>query len=208
MLRVWGRTTSSNVMKVLWLLGELGLDYERIDAGGTFGRTSTPEYRAMQPVGLVPALEDGNFTLFESNAILRYLCNAYAPASSLYPAPPRERGIVDAWLDFQQTVLTQPASTYFIGLVRTPPEKRDMAAITEAIAQGAKIWAILDERLGRMPYLCGDCLTIADIAFGPHVHRWLVLDLPGRPELKNLAKWYERLKQRAPYAMHCTAKPS
>ena len=208
MMRIWGRTTSSNVMKVLWLLGELDLPYERIDAGGAFGRTGTPEYRAMQPVGLVPALEDSGFTLFESNAILRYLCNAHAPASSLYPAPARERGVVDAWLDFQQTALTAPSTVYFIGLVRTPPEQRDMAAIAAAIAQAAKIWGVLDERLGRMPYLCGETLTIADIAFGVHVHRWLVLDLPGRPELKHLAAWYARLKQRAPYVTHCTATPS
>jgi glutathione S-transferase len=207
-MRVWGRTTSSNVMKVLWLLDELGLPYERIDAGGAFGGTSTPEYRAMQPVGLVPAIQDGPFTLFESNAILRYLCNAYAPASSLYPAPPRERGVVDAWLDFQQTALTPPSTTYFVGLVRTPPEQRDMGAITAAIAQGAKIWGILDGRLAKMPYLCGETLTIADVAFGPHVHRWLVLDLPGRPELPNLARWYGRLKQRPPYVRHCSATPS
>ena len=115
MLRVWGRTNSSNVMKVLWLLDELGLPFERIDAGGAFGRTGTAEYRAMNPLALVPTLEDDGFALFESNAILRYLCNAHAPGSPLYPTAPRARGTVDAWLDFQQTALNRPQSVVFAG---------------------------------------------------------------------------------------------
>src|SRR5882672_5466613 len=102
MIKIWGRSTSSNVKKVIWLLEELGLHYQRIDLGGPFGGTETPHYRAMNPLGVVPALEEDDFMLFESNAILRYLCNAHA-GQALYPEAPRARAIVDAWLDFQQT---------------------------------------------------------------------------------------------------------
>ena len=93
MLTLWGRTNSSNVMKVLWTLDELGLAYERIDAGGPYGRTNEPEYRAMNPLGVVPTLVDNGFSVFESNVIIRYLCNAHAPNSPLYPAAaaPRPR---------------------------------------------------------------------------------------------------------------------
>ncbi|HUA76859.1 MAG TPA: glutathione S-transferase, partial [Acetobacteraceae bacterium] len=144
MRRVWGRATSSNVMKVLWALGELGLPYERIDVGGSFGRTDTPEYRAMNPNGLVPTLEEDGYVLWESNAICRYLCAAHAPGSPLWPTEPRMRGIVDHWMDWQQTTLNRPISIIFWGLVRTPPEKRDRAAIEAAIKDCARVWGILD----------------------------------------------------------------
>jgi glutathione S-transferase len=208
MIRLWGRVTSSNVMKVLFALEELGLPYERRDAGGSFGGTSTAEYRAMQPLGLVPAIEDGTFSLFESNAILRYLCNAHAAGSALYPADAKARGIIDAWLDLQQTALTAPATVYFIGMVRTPPEQRDMAAITAAVKQAAGIWGLVAERVATHPWIAGENFTLADIAWGVHVHRWFVVDLPGRPELPALTAWYERLKARTAYARHCTATPA
>jgi glutathione S-transferase len=201
MIRVWGRTNSSNVMKVLWLLDELGLAAERIDAGGPFGRTDTPEYRAMNPLGLVPTLEEEGFSLFESNAILRYLCNAHAPGNPLYPAAPRPRGEVDAWLDFQQTALNRPQGVVFAGLVRTPPDKRDHAAISAAMAEAGRIWGVLDGRLAARPYIAGDNLTIADIAFGVHAHRWFVMPI-ARPDSPHLHAWYERLLRRPAYRRH------
>ena len=204
MIRLWGRNTSSTVMKVLHGLDELGLPFERIDVGGAFGGTATPDYRAKQPLGLVPAIEEPDgFTLFESNAILRYLCNAHAPASPLYPTEPRARGVVDAWLDLQQTALTAPHTVFFIGLVRTPPEKRDLSAIAAAVQQAAGIWKLVDARLADHPWITGDTFTIADIAWGIHVHRWLSLDLPGRPDLANVTAWYHRLLARPAFARHC-----
>ena len=202
MIHLLGRKTSSNVMKALWVLEELGLAYDRADYGGAFGGTNTAEYRAKQPVGLVPVVEEDGFSIFESNAILRYLCNAHG-GERFYPAEPRARGTIDAWLDFQQTVLSGPTSTYFIGLVRTPPEKRDMAAITAAIAQAGDIWAILDDRIAKQGWVAADHFSIADIAFGVHVHRWFSLDMPGKRDLPNLRAWYDRLLARPPYGTHC-----
>ena len=207
MIRLWGRKTSSNVMKVLHVLDELGLKYERIDVGGAFGGTTTPEYRAMQPLGLVPALEEDGFTLFESNAIMRYLCRAHAPNSALYPRDPKAAGPVDAWMDFQQTALNGPVGVFFLGLVRTPAEKRDNAAIAAAIMQAQALYGLIDAELARHDWITGDHFTIADVAYGPQVHRWFVLDLPGRVELPNLRRWYERMKLRPEYVAHCTAPP-
>ena len=205
MIRLWGRATSSNVMKVIWLLEELGLPYERRDVGGPFGGTGTPEYRAMQPLGLVPALEeDGGFTMFESNAILRYLCNAHAPSTPLYPVEPRSRARVETWMDFQQTALTRPATVVFLGLIRTPPEQRDAAAIAEGIRQTAAIWAIIDQQLAKHPYVAGETLTLADMTYGPHVHRWFNMSFEGRPEAPHLRAWYERLCTHHPAYAHCT----
>ena len=204
MIRLWGRTTSSNVMKVIWLLDELGLSHERRDVGGPFGGTATPKYRAMQPLGLVPALEeDGGFTLFESNAILRYICNAHAPATPLYPATPRARAQVEAWMDFQQTALSRPASVVFQGLVRTPPERRNAEAIAAGVRDTAAIWAILDAKLAHHPYVGGDDLTLADFTFGPHVHRWFNMPVEARPEAPNLRAWYDRLLSRPAFKANC-----
>ena len=204
MIRLWGRTTSSNVMKVIWLLDELGLSFERRDVGGPFGGTATPEYRAMQPLGLVPALEeDGGFTLFESNAILRYICNAHAPGTPLYPAAPRPRAHIEAWMDFQQTALTRPATVVFQGLVRTPPERRDAEAIAAGVRGAAAIWAILDASLARHPYVAGDDLTLADFAYGPHVHRWFNMPIQARPDAPSLRAWYDRLLTRPAYQASC-----
>ena len=207
MIRLWGRATSSNVMKVMWLLEELGLAHERRDVGGPFGGTAAPEYRAMQPLGLVPALEeDGGFTLFESNAILRYICNAHAPGTPLYPAGPRPRGVIEAWMDFQQTALSRPASVVFQGLIRTPPERRDPAAIAAGIRDAGAIWGVLDARLAQHPYVAGDALTLADLAFGPHVHRWFNMRFDGRPDAPALLAWYERLLDRPGFKSTCAGE--
>jgi glutathione S-transferase len=202
MIKLWGRANSSNVMKVIWLLEELQLPYNRVDVGGPFGGTATPEYRAMNPLGVVPSVEDDGFALFESNVILRYLCNAHAPTTPLYPQDPKGRARVEMWMDFQQTAINKPQSTVFQGLVRTPPEKRDNAAITAAIAEAANIWAILDRRLGTQDYVATSEFSLADMTFGVHAHRWLNLDIPGRPEAPNLAAWYQRLLKRPAFKQH------
>ena len=207
MLTLWGRTNSSNVMKVTWLLGELDLPYERIDAGLAFGRTAMPEYRAMNPLGVVPSLEDDDYTLFESNVICRYLCNAYAPKSTLLPQDPKGRARVEAWMDFQQTAVNAAQSTVFQGLVRIPPEKRNWEAIHAAIATGNKVWGLLDARLESLFYIAMNDFTLADIAFGVHVHRWLNLDIPGRVEMPNLTAWYKRLLERPAYVKHVASIP-
>jgi len=198
---LWGRSTSSNVMKVIWLLEELHLPYERMDVGGPFGKTNTPEYRAMNPTGLVPTWEEDGFSLWESNAILRYLCAAHAPDSALFPRAPRRRADIDRWMDAQQTVLNRPQGVLFVGLIRTPPEKRDQAAITQAIGEAADAWRLIGTELGKHPFICGDTLTLADMCWGVHVHRWLNMDFD-RPEVANLSAWYERLLQRPVYRTH------
>lgn len=202
MIKLWGRANSSNVMKVLWALDELGLAYERVDVGGPFGGTATAEYRAMNPLGLVPSLEDNGVALFESNTILRYLCNAHAPDSALYPRAAAARAEVESWMDFQQTALNRPSSTVFLGLVRTPPEQRDHAAIAAATKELAGLWGILGRRLAGRAWVAGAGLTLADIAYGPYIHRWFNLPIEGRPELPDLRAWYDRMLARPGYRHH------
>ncbi|HTW29310.1 MAG TPA: glutathione S-transferase family protein [Acetobacteraceae bacterium] len=198
MRRIWGRPTSANVMKVVWLLEELQLPYERVDAGGEYGRTDTPEYRALNPNRSVPVLQEDNYVLWESNAILRYLCSAWAPDLPLWPRNPQARGSIDRWMDWQQTVLNAPQAALFWGLVRTPPAERDAAAIAAAAAKAGHAWTLLDEILGKAPYVAGPAFTLADIALGVHVHRWFSFAIEG-PELAGLRAWYGRLLERPPY---------
>ena len=206
---VWGRKTSSNVMKALWGLGELGLEFERIDVGGSFGQTDTAAYRGMNPTGLVPTLQEGDFTLWESNVILRYLCNQYAPTSPLWPAEPKTRANIDRWMDAQQTVLNRPMSQVFWGLVRTPADKRDMAAIAAAIADTARAWGMIEPLLAKHGYIAGETFTLCDIPWGVHAHRWFGMDYLGleRPEFPAVRAWYGRLCERPAYQQHVVATP-
>jgi glutathione S-transferase len=206
---VWGRNTSSNVMKVLWGLGELSLPFERIDVGGAFGKTDTPAYRAMNPVGLVPTLQEGDFTLWESNVVLRYLAQVHASGSALWPEEAQARANIDRWMDAQQTVLNRPMGGVFWGLVRTPADKRDLTAVAAAIEETARAWRLIDARLSGHDYIAGAHFTLCDISWGVHAHRWFGMDYQGltRPEMPALRAWYDRLCQRAPYRQHIVATP-
>lgn len=203
---LWGRATSSNVMKALWVLEELGLPYKRIDVGGAFGKTDTPEYRSMNPTGLVPTLQEGDFTLWESNAIVRYLARESA---ALWPTEPHARANVDRWMDAQQTVMNRPMGQVFWGLVRTPADKRDMAAIATAIEETAKAWRMVEDKVSKHAFLAGPEFTIADIPWGVHAHRWFNIDYLGlaRPEMPALKAWYDRLCGRAAYRVAVTDTP-
>lgn len=202
MRKLWGRASSSNVMKVLWTLEELGLDYERIDAGGTFGRTREAAYRAMNPMGLVPTLEEEDgWSLWESNSIARYLCNAYAPGGPLYPAEPRARAKVETWMDWTLGHLTAPMVTIFFTHVRLPEPQRDWTAEAKAREDAGRLFRIVDAQLAGRRFLCGEHVTLADIALGCWVHRWFLLPIE-RPDLPRLAAYYEALKTRPGFVKH------
>ena len=211
---VWGRATSSNVMKVLWGLGELNLPYERIDVGGSFGKTDTADYRAMNPTGLVPTLQEDDFTLWESNAILRYLCTANAEGAAqgeaqreaLWPQEPHARANIDRWMDAQQTVLNRPMGVVFWGLIRTPADQRDPAAIAQGIADAAKAYGMIEPHLARHAFIAGPDFSLADIPWGVHVHRWFNMDFE-RPPLPHLRAWYDRLCGRPAYQQHIASRP-
>lgn len=206
---VWGRNTSSNVMKVLWGLGEFGLSFERIDVGGAFGKTDTPEYLNMNPTGLVPTLQEGAFTLWESNAILRYLANTHASGSALWPTQPHARANIDRWMDAQQTVLNRPMSGVFWGLVRTPPDKRDLKAIEASITETARAWRMIETGLKQHDFIAGDGFSLCDIPWGVHAHRWFNMDYLGltRPDIPAVRAWYDRLCDRPAYRQHVMATP-
>jgi glutathione S-transferase len=195
-LKIWGRANSVNVQKVLWCLAELDLAYQRIDAGMAFGRNNEPGYLAMNPNGRVPTLVDGDLVLWESNAIMRYLALAYAPASPIYPAAPKQRAGVDRWLDWTLSTIQPVDRPVFWALVRTPVEQRDMVAIQKDVDAEAVQWRILDAQLSTRRFVEGDDFTIADIALGAYARRWLGVEGVTKPRLAHLDRWFAELGSR------------
>jgi glutathione S-transferase len=189
-ITIWGRPNSVNVQKVLWCLCELDLAYERIDAGMAFGRNREPDYLAMNPNGRVPTLVEGDFVLWESNSIMRYLVRAYRPQSSLYPQAPKVRAGVDRWLDWTLSTLQPVDRPVFWALVRTPPEQRDMAAIQRDADAEAEQWRIIDAQLSTRRFIEGDDFTLADIALGAYARRWFGVESISKPRFVNLERWF------------------
>ncbi len=197
MLKVWGRTSSVNVQKVLWCCEELGLPYERVDAGGPFGGTDAPEYLSMNPNGLVPTVSDDGFTLWESNTIVRYLVHKY-DTGSLGAEEPMRRALAEKWMDFQLGTLFPAFRAGFLGLTRTPPEQRDPEAIAASLRETARLLAVLDAHLEGEEYVAGEWFSVGDVALGPVVYRWLNIEIE-RPDLPNLERWHDLLTTRPAY---------
>lgn len=198
MLTIWGRHNSNNVKKVLWCAEEIGLAYESIPAGGAFGVTGDSAYRAMNPNGLVPTIRDGDFVLWESNAIVRYLAARYAEGA-LWPSDIAERASADRWMDWTTSTFAAPFRDVFWGMVRTPEGERDMAAIEAGREKCAALLASADRALADRPYLTGDAFGMGDIPLGCFVHAWFAMPI-ARPDLPHLAEWYDRLLARPAYA--------
>ena len=200
MLKIWGRTNSINVQKVLWCAGELGLEFERIDFGGEFGGTDTPEYRAMNPMGLIPTIDDDEVILWESHSCVRYLAAKNDPGG-LWPDDVSVRAEAEKWMDWILASVNQPMGLVFRGLIRTPEAERDMAVIGAAKEQMKGFWGIVDNRLADREFLAGDRISIGDIALGPYAFRWFGL-FGDEVALPNVKSWFERLERRDGFRQH------
>jgi glutathione S-transferase len=200
MLKIWGRANSMNVQKAMWAVGELGLAHERIDAGGKFGGLDLPAYLAMNPNKKIPTLDDNGAIVWESGAVVRYLAAKYG-SGSLWAEDPVERARADQWMDWMQTTLTPPLTAVFVGLVRTPADKRNKAAIEAAAVELGAAYGVLDRQLQGRKFVAGDRLTMGDIPVGATCYRYFTLPVT-RPALPNLEAWYRRLQERPAYRQH------
>jgi glutathione S-transferase len=197
MITIYGRATSWNVRKVLFFLEDVGLAYERLDYGRGFSPTNTPEFLALNPNGLVPVLADGDAVIWESHAILRYLAAKNGP-ESYYPSNLVHRAIADQWLDWKLAHVSPAMKPLFYRYFLKMGEftGREMQ---EAEADCVKLFTILDGQLAKTgAYVAGPDITIADSAIGMAVHRWLNLPLT-RPDLPNVARYYETLSRLPSY---------
>lgn len=194
MIQVLGRNNSINVQKVMWCAAELGLDVERVDMGGEFGGIETPEFLSLNPNRQIPVLIDGDFTIWESNAIVRYLCLQYDTATWV-PSCAKQQGLAHQWMDWSLTSLHAAVSTVFLQLIRTPVAERDPQLLADAHDRSVKLLSMIDAQLEGKKFLLGDHICMADIPIGCAAYRWHALEID-RPELKNLERWYKRLSER------------
>jgi len=207
MIKIWGRNTSSNVQKAMWAVGELGLECERIDVGGAFGKNKEPAYLAMNPNGLVPTLEEEDgFLLWESNSIVRYLAGKHDKFGLLEPKDAKTRARASQWMDWQLSVVGPAIFQAFWGLIRTPPEKRDQAAIKTSQEKTAAAMQIADAQLAKTKFLAGDNFSYGDIPVAIMCYRYVQLVLE-RPATPHLDRWYAAVSSRKPFQEHCGSIP-
>lgn len=194
MLKIWGRMSSINVKKVVWTAQELGLEFQRTEAGGLFGIVKTPEYMALNPNSLVPVIEDDDYVLWESNVIVRYLCARHA-SGTLYPEPLRDRFQAERWMDWQQTTLNPVSRPGFWQLIRTPADQRNAALIAESNAAVESLMATLDAHLATSEFMLGARFSMADIPLACEAHRWFGLPQQ-RQSRPHVERWFDSLRNR------------
>lgn len=196
-MTLWGRLSSANVQKAVWALEEVGVEYRQIDKGGKFGGLDEPAYRALNPNGLVPTLEDGNVTVWESHAIVRYLSAEYA-SGLLWPVEPQDRAVVDQWTDWAATTFQPAWIGVYAQLVRLPKDQQNPEVLAANLARANGLYAILDRQLAKTPYVAGENFTYADIVIGVSMYRWTTMgiELLDRPHLD---AWHKRLTARPAY---------
>ena len=189
MLKVWGRLSSINVRKVVLAAQWLGIPFERTDAGHEFGIVDTPDYLAKNPNAMVPLIEDGTFSLWESNVIVRYLCAKHS-AGKLYPEALPARFEAERWMDWQQTTLNNAGRNAFIQLVRVPAERRKDELVAQSRAETDPLLDMLEAHLAKHAFMAGESVTMADFPIACEIHRWysLPLERPARPYLD---RWYQ-----------------
>ena len=202
MLKIWGRRNSINVMKVLWVCDEIGLPYERIDAGMHFGVVDTPEYGLLNPNRRVPTINDDGFVLWESNTIVRYLASKHG-RDDLLPTDLQGRADVERWMDWTTATVTIGMTPLFWQLIRTPEAQRNAAVLAQATVDAERCMRILDSHLSARNFLCAERFTVADIPVAAFVQRWRSLPIE-HPSLPGLEAYQQRMLEREPFRTHIT----
>jgi glutathione S-transferase len=198
-LKIWGRTTSSNVQKLLWFCGEVGIPYERIDAGLAFGVTKTPEYLAMNPNGLVPTIGDDGLILWESNTILRYLASKHQ-VFTWYSQDLRQRAHIEKWMDWSNSSLTTAITPIMWQLFRTPIAQRDQGLLLSSAEKSTQMISILEAHFATHRFAIGEAPTLADIPMAIQAYRWSIMPWEQlsyqAPAMPNVGAWLDRLAER------------
>ena len=191
MIELLGRATSGNVQKVIFLLEELKLPYERKDYGRQFQNTMTPEYSAMNPMQKVPTLVDGDTVVWQSNTILRNL--AKKTKSSLYPSDPAQRSQVERWMDW---LLAELNPAYLAGF--RDAKKAEGERAPDTATNLANELKLLENALAKSPWVAGAQFSLADVALGPIVKRCIAFPL-GLPQMPKTQAWVAELQKRSAF---------
>ena len=205
MLTIWGMDYSSNVQKAVWAAAEVGLEFKRIDLAGKHGGNLEPVYLAKNPNGLVPTIQDGDFTLWESNAIVRYLARRYG-VGTLEPTDALSCAVADQWMEWQVTVLGPAIYDAYVGLRRTAPEQRDATKIAASQAKTIEKMKMLEARLEKSAFVAGNDFSMGDIPVGIMTRRFLTV-VPERPSFRCIEAWYGKIQARAPFRTYIESVP-
>lgn len=197
---LWGRRTSINVQKVMWVLAELEIEYERIDVGGTFGGLRDERYVALNPHQKVPTFEDGSVVLWESNAILRYIGFTYG-ADRIFGSTAAERARSDMWMEWFQNSVYSSFQTVFHQKVKLPIVERNADVLKRAQDDVFKQFALYDSVLESSAYIHGNKLTLGDIPMGTCLYRYFTMNID-RPVYTQISRYYEDLMQRPAFREH------
>jgi glutathione S-transferase len=201
MLKIYGYALSINVRKVLWMCEELGLAFEREDWGGSFRSTSDPHFRALNPVGMVPVIDDDGVVVWESNTIVRYLA-ASRGRTDLLPSAPAPRAHVEQWMDWQASDFNNSWRVAFQALVRRNPAFQDPAAIEASIGLICTMVGVVDSQLARTgAYIAGEQFTVADVVIGLSLNRCRSIPMT-RPQYRNADRYLERLQERTGFVRY------
>lgn len=200
MLTIWGRASSANVQKPMWLIGELGLEHKRIDVGGAFGGLNTDEFGALNPNRVIPVMQHGELTLWESAAILRYIAEIWGD-DDMWPVDAAARAQIDMWIVWTNTTWVPTMTNLFNAYVRTPAARRNAASLQRVVNATNAAATRAEDVLAQRSHLAADHFTLADIAFGVLLYRYFTLEAP-RPDTPHLARYYSRLTQRDAYRTH------
>ncbi|MFK7966082.1 MAG: glutathione S-transferase family protein [Burkholderiaceae bacterium] len=199
MLTLWGRKTSVNVQKPMWLIGELGLPVDRKDVGGAFGGLDTAEYGQMNPHRVVPTLCDDEVIVWESEAVLRYLGSRYG--SAYFGEDPAARSQIDQWMSWVQSSWSPAMTAVFVTHIRVARQDRQPDQVAAQISRLHQLATLADRFLGERDFIASGALSLADFSFGAFLYRYHTLEIE-RPALKNLSNYYARLSDRPAYAEH------
>jgi glutathione S-transferase len=197
MFKLWGRKSSINVQKVMWVAEELGVPYEQIEVGGRFGGLETPEFIKLNPNRRVPVIEDDGHTIWETNTIIRYLCAKHG-TGSWWPQDPAERAAQDKWMDWTLADLQPAFVGLFARLWRTPEMRRDWTLIRKAVVRTNMLFRILNKQLEGHRFVGGETIAMGDVPAGGILYRYYCLEIR-RPPLPNVEAWYARLREREAY---------
>ena len=197
MIELWGRKNSYNVLKVLWTLAELNIEYKHHDVGSNVGDLESPEFLALNPNGRIPVLVDKGSAIWESNTIVRYLCAVYG-TNILWPDNPLRRSYADRWMDWELATLEPDFGGLFWGFYRKPESKRDTAKIESSKSNCKRHFRMLDDHLANNDFLAGEAFSMGDIPAASYLYRYFEMGA-GVEKPANVMAWYQRLSEREAY---------
>lgn len=201
MLKIYGRASSINVRKVLWLADEIGLAFTREDWGRGFRPLSEPEFLALNPLGLIPVIDDGGFILSDSNVILRYLAAKHGRAD-LLPTDLQERARVERWMDWQASDIAIAWRAAVLALALKIPVPGGQEAVDASVRGWTVNMSRLNQHLAETgSFMCGATFTLADICLGLSVNRWFMMPFQ-KPDFPAITAYYDRLSERPAFLAH------